>query len=195
MKRTRVIIAVGLLCAVAIVLAQQPVSQGPQAANAAEWIVNATKWANGALGAMANYGTSPGAVLVPGVNAFVTNAISTTAPTPSTSSTFAYTRYHASSAAVANIKASAGNLYGLVVGNSGTIPCWLQLFNTAGTPTAGTSVVDSFMVQAGTTMVITPGQLALENFATGIGAAGATADSGATVTGCTTTVSVTAFYQ
>jgi len=31
------------------------------------------KWGGGALGAMANYGTSPGAVLVPGVNAFVTN--------------------------------------------------------------------------------------------------------------------------
>lgn len=30
-------------------------------------------WAGGVLGAMANYGTSPGAVLVPGVNAFVTN--------------------------------------------------------------------------------------------------------------------------
>jgi hypothetical protein len=33
-----------------------------------------TTWAGGTLGAMANYGTSPGAVLVPGVNAFVTNA-------------------------------------------------------------------------------------------------------------------------
>lgn len=33
-----------------------------------------TSWAAGTLGAMANYGTSPGAVLVPGVNAFVTNA-------------------------------------------------------------------------------------------------------------------------
>jgi len=32
-----------------------------------------TSWAGGTLGAMANYGTSPGAVLVPGVNAFVTN--------------------------------------------------------------------------------------------------------------------------
>jgi len=30
-------------------------------------------WAGGTLGTMANYGTSPGAVLVPGVNAFVTN--------------------------------------------------------------------------------------------------------------------------
>lgn len=32
-----------------------------------------TGWAGGTLGAMANYGTSPGAVLVPGVNSFITN--------------------------------------------------------------------------------------------------------------------------
>jgi hypothetical protein len=32
-----------------------------------------TTWGGGTLGAMANYGTSPGAVLVPGVNAFITN--------------------------------------------------------------------------------------------------------------------------
>lgn len=32
-----------------------------------------TGWAGGTLGAMSNYGTSPGAVLTPGVNAFVTN--------------------------------------------------------------------------------------------------------------------------
>jgi hypothetical protein len=35
-----------------------------------------TSWGGGTLGAMANYGTSPGAVLVPGVNAFVTNTVS-----------------------------------------------------------------------------------------------------------------------
>ena len=37
--------------------------------------VNVQNWGAGgsALGAIANYGTSPGAVLVPGVNAFVTN--------------------------------------------------------------------------------------------------------------------------
>lgn len=34
-----------------------------------------TNWGGGALGAMANYGTSPGAVLVPGVNAFITNTV------------------------------------------------------------------------------------------------------------------------
>ena len=32
-----------------------------------------TTWGGGTLGAMANYGTSPGAVLVPGMNAFITN--------------------------------------------------------------------------------------------------------------------------
>lgn len=34
-----------------------------------------TAWAGGTLGAMTNYGTSPSAVLVPGVNAFITNAL------------------------------------------------------------------------------------------------------------------------
>ena len=38
-----------------------------------------TTWANGTLGAMANYGTSPGAVLVPGVNAYVTGDATTIA--------------------------------------------------------------------------------------------------------------------
>ena len=43
-------------------------------------------WAGGTLGAMANYGTSPGAVLVPGVNAFVTNTV-TNAPATCTETT------------------------------------------------------------------------------------------------------------
>jgi hypothetical protein len=37
------------------------------------WVDSITLWGGGTLGAMANYGTSPGAVLVPGVNAFITN--------------------------------------------------------------------------------------------------------------------------
>jgi hypothetical protein len=196
MKNKWIFICIVAICLTfgIVVWAQQPVAQGPQASNAAAWLSNITTWANGTLGAMANYGTSPGAVLVPGVNAFVTNASSIGAPVPTTSSTNATSRYHSSSAAVANVKASAGNLYGLVLGNSGTIDCWLQVFNTAGTPTAGTSVVDSYMVQAGQTVVIPVGPLALTNYATGIGVAGATSDSGATVTGCTTTFSVTVFY-
>lgn len=45
------------------------------------WVDNITQWASGVLGAMANYGTSPGAVLVPGVNAFVTNTVAVTQST------------------------------------------------------------------------------------------------------------------
>ena len=37
------------------------------------WVDSITTWGGGTLGAMANYGTSPGAVLVPGMNAYVTN--------------------------------------------------------------------------------------------------------------------------
>jgi hypothetical protein len=40
------------------------------------WVDSITQWGGGTLGAMANYGTSPGAVLVPGANAFVTNTVS-----------------------------------------------------------------------------------------------------------------------
>jgi len=45
----------------------------PTGANDCQSNVAIPTWAGGTLGAMATYGTSPGAVLVPGVNAFVTN--------------------------------------------------------------------------------------------------------------------------
>lgn len=46
------------------------------------WVDDITQWANVALGAPSNYGTSPGAVAVPGVNAFVTNSGLAAAITP-----------------------------------------------------------------------------------------------------------------
>lgn len=49
------------------------VVQAATGANDCQSNVAVPTWAGGTLGAMANYGTSPGAVLVPGVNAFVTN--------------------------------------------------------------------------------------------------------------------------
>lgn len=237
MKNWRVgIVSVWLLFFAVIGLAQQPVNVANTPAvtqSGGPWTVNLTQIAGGALGATSNYGTSPGAVAVMGVNsfvtntvanniaqvngvalgspsnygtspgavsvmgvnAFVTNAASIGTPVPNTSSANAFTLKHSSSAAAANVKASAGNLYGLVLGNSGTTACWLQLFNNAGTPTAGTSVIDSFMVQAGVTVVIPAAVLAWENFATGIAFAGATTDSGATTTGCTTSFSVSVYYN
>lgn len=48
------------------------------------WVDNISQWGSVALGAPSAYGTSPGAVIVPGVNAFVTNSITTGTPgTPS----------------------------------------------------------------------------------------------------------------
>lgn len=41
--------------------------------NANNLLTSVKAWAGGVLGAMANYGTSPGAVLVPAMNAFITN--------------------------------------------------------------------------------------------------------------------------
>jgi hypothetical protein len=49
------------------------VVQAATGANDCQSNVAIPTWAGGTLGAMAAYGTSPGAVLVPGVNAFVTN--------------------------------------------------------------------------------------------------------------------------
>ena len=155
--------------------AQQPVTGSGTAGTAATGVLtvqgiasglaiagNITQVAGTTLGAISNYGTSPGAVAVPAVNAYVTNALSVSPPTPSTSSTYAFTMYHHVYAGTGlNVKASAGNLYGFSVFNGGTIPCYFQLYNTAGTPTIGTS---------------------------------ATADAGATTTGCTT-ISATIYYN
>jgi hypothetical protein len=179
--------------------AQQPVTIANTPAvtqSGGPWTDNVTTWAGQTLGATAvvNYGSTPAAVLVPAVNAYVTNASAIGAPTPSTSSTYALLVANNASMAAANIKASAGNLYMLDLYNNGTIPCFAQLFNTAGTPTAGTSVVDSFGVQAGTARTILAGSFAIENFATGIAIAGATTQSGGTTTGCTTTFSWSAHY-
>jgi hypothetical protein len=53
--------------------------------------------------------------------------------------------------------------------------------------------LDSYGVQAGLTVIVPPGIFALENFATGIAYATATADAGATE--CTTGMSVTIYYN
>jgi hypothetical protein len=69
---------------------------------------------------------------------------------------------------VANVKASAGNLYGLSVNNTSSTPIYIQFYNTAGTPTLGTSVIFSVPCVIGvTTLVMAPPALA--NFTTGIG--------------------------
>jgi hypothetical protein len=64
-----------------------------------------------------------------------------------------YTIKHAVSAATTNatsVKASAGQVYGWSVYNNAAYPVYLKLHNTAGTPTAGSGVVLTIGIQAGT---------------------------------------------
>jgi hypothetical protein len=69
---------------------------------------------------------------------------------------------------VANVKASAGNVYGISVNNTSGTPIFLQFYNTAGTPVLGTSVIFSIPCVIGITNIpIAP--FAIANFATGIG--------------------------
>ncbi len=63
--------------------------------------------------------------------------------------------------AVANVKASAGNLYAITVRNPNASVIYIQMYNTAGTPTLGTGVV--------WWVPIAVGPFALGNFSTGIG--------------------------
>lgn len=92
-------------------------STGTEKATAANPItVSVNSWASGSLGAMANYGSSPGTVLVPGVNAFVTNANANGAASPVNSSPVTLpVLSHASVTALGTslvVKASVGNLNG-----------------------------------------------------------------------------------
>lgn len=108
-------------------------------------------YANGTLGAMANYGTSPGAVLVPGVNAFVTNANGNgqatmansspvviasnqstinTAPQLQTSSGWTGKLLNALSTTVVQVKASAGQVGEIYCMNPSTVSnAYIQVFN------------------------------------------------------------------
>lgn len=60
--------------------------------------------------------------------------------------------YHFVSAAstnVGNIKASAGQVFGITVYSVAAYPIYVKFHNTSGTPTAGTGVVRTFGVQSG----------------------------------------------
>lgn len=73
----------------------------------------------------------------------------------------------AGSTNVANVKASAGQIYAVRIYDNVNYPLYLRLYNTAGTPTAGTSVIETFSVQAGVSAYYPV--FAGEPYATGIG--------------------------
>lgn len=78
----------------------------------------------------------------------------------------------------ANVKASAGNVYGCTVNNKSSAVMYLQFYNTAGTPTLGTGVQWWVPINAGEVYRLPPGTLALGNFTTGIGIGAATSATG-----------------
>jgi hypothetical protein len=93
---------------------------------------------------------------------------------------------------VQNVKASAGSVYGVSLSNPNASNCWLQFYNTAGTPTLGTSVIWAVVVGTSGVLNISPGSLALQRFATGIGVGSATTPTGSTA--CGTALAGTIFF-
>lgn len=159
-----------------------------------------TTWAGGTLGAMATYGTSPGAVLVPGVNAFVTNtnangravsgSSSPVVPTPALST------WHLIAAATTNatsVKGTAATVFSCQLANNSANIGYLKIYNKATAPTVGTDVPVKTLIIPGPTaggggsnISFGPGGLTL---ATGFAAA----VTGVITDADTTAVAATAF--
>lgn len=115
-------------------------------------------WAGGTLGAMANYGTSPGAVLVPGVNAFITNAnVNGRAVVASSSPVVPVAAASTAGASVPNnttavvVKASAGTLFGVQIYGIGSAPAYLKIYNATSATCGSGTPVKRLMIPAAST--------------------------------------------
>jgi hypothetical protein len=94
---------------------------------------------------------------------------------------------------VANIKASAGSVYGMAIANKTAATLYIQFYNTAGTPTLGTSVTWWVPVLASQQIFIPVGDIALANHATGIGIGASTTPTSTGTPG--TAPDVVVFYK
>jgi hypothetical protein len=113
---------------------------------AANQSVNLNQVAGSTLGAITTYGTSPGAVNVESVNAFVTNA-NANGPASAANSSPVVLAISGNSASAATgvtcgsavsscvLKNAAGNFYGVYA--ECTSACWLMVFNSASAPSNG----------------------------------------------------------
>jgi hypothetical protein len=102
------------------------------------------------------------------------------------------TKFQNASGAAVNLKASAGNLYGFSLTNETAAVAYIEFFNTAATPTLGTTaVVFAIKLPASSNVTIPPGEIALMNFTTGIGFGCTTTENGATAASVTGMI----FYQ
>jgi hypothetical protein len=175
-----------------ILLAQQPVAQGPQASNASVWLQNLTQVATTNLGSPTAWGSAPSGNVI-GVNA---NVLSNVPPTPQSSSTYAFGNdFHGQTSTTTynTVKSSGGNLYGWAFTNSGATPCWIVFYNSS-SPTIGTTaVVERFMVQAGVSVIMPAGAFGLTNYSTAITFAATTTEGGSTV--CSTALEANVYAQ
>jgi hypothetical protein len=94
--------------------------------------------------------------------------------------------------AAASIKASAGNLYGFCLTNETSSVEYAEFFNTASTPTLGTTAV-VFAVKMPASANVCPGTLSMpmHAFSSGIGFASVTTENGST----TASITGALFYQ
>jgi hypothetical protein len=110
-------------------------------------------WAGTALGAPSNYGTSPGAVAVPGVNAFITNTPGVSLQAIASGGWTYKTFVAANSDNATNLKNAAGIVHAVqIFGISAATPAWLKFYDTATTPTcASSTIVKQILIPAATT--------------------------------------------
>lgn len=107
-----------------------------------------------------------------------TNAVQNIAGTAGGLTSFTLTAANSTNAT--NVKGSAGNLYHIAVYNNSATLAWVSFYNTAGTPTCGSSIVYQTIIAANSTS----GAGAVEDFAvplsfsTGIGICVATGIAG-----------------
>jgi hypothetical protein len=140
----KILVVIALIVALPIfAFAQQPGST----------VVNVLRWAGQTLGAITTYGTSPGAVLVPSVNAFVTNttalgqatmansspvviasdqsAVPTTSASATTGGSTPYTPFvPAASDNHQTVKNGAGTSYSVTTSNNSATKNYLRLYDS-----------------------------------------------------------------
>jgi hypothetical protein len=217
--KTRTKAIIGIIAVCVLLLAQQPVAQGPQAGNAAAWlVVGGGAAGTPGTGVMTVQGISGGTTVpvvgggtagLPGTAVLTVQGISggTSVPVsgsvslaansqanavPQSTSTFAATAFDLSATAATQVKATAGNVWGWYGYNPNTSTCFLQFYNSA-SATLGASALHPFGVLAGGSFNIAPGSIALFNLATAISTGETTTATGATP--CTSAMVVTIQYQ
>lgn len=117
-----------------------------------------TNWGGAALGAMANYGTSPGAVLVPGVNAFITNTVPVSGTVAATQGTSPWVVSNGGTFAVQAAATQSGT-WTVQPGNTPNTVPWLITNTPSAAAGAGVAPVSSSALAANTVIKASAGNL------------------------------------